>query len=331
MLSGSGASVTKLGGGTLTLSGANTYTGATTVNAGTLAYGVNNALAAGSVVVDGSSAVLSLGSFSDSVGGLTLANGGSITTSGGSLTSASTYDLRSGSIGGGLSGTVGMQKSTSGTVSISGANSYSGNTTIQTGTLNVTNSSGSATGSGTVTVNAGATLSGTGQIEAGTGKYIFINGALVVGDSTLSTPVASSMTLTTTGSGSTVLGAGSSLHLDLFSSGGDFTASLAAADRIRLFGTLDPTLGGSIILGNPNALAFVYGDRWTLFEVAGSNSILANIAIDTSALGLSPAQFAIFDRQNGTLSIVPEPERVALFLTGLGTFLFNRRRTQMRC
>jgi fibronectin-binding autotransporter adhesin len=331
VISGSGASLTKLGGGTLTLSGANTYTGTTTVIAGTLAYGVNNALAAGSVVVDGSTAVLSLGSFSDTVGGLTLANGGSIATSGGILTSTTTYDVRSGNIGGGLAGTVGLQKSTSGTVSISGANSYSGTTSVQTGTLNITNSSGSATGTGTVTVDATATLSGKGQIEAGAAKYIFINGALVVGDSTLSTPVASAMKLTTSGGGSTVLGAGSSLHLDLFSSAGDLTASLAAADRIRLFGTLDPTLGGSIVLGNPNALAFVYGDRWTLFEVVGTNSILADIAIDTSALGLSPAQFAIFDRQDGTLSIVPEPGRVILFLTGLCSIFFTRRRAQMWC
>ncbi|MGH8710813.1 MAG: filamentous hemagglutinin N-terminal domain-containing protein, partial [Burkholderiales bacterium] len=43
----------KQGTGTLTLSNANTFTGLTTVNAGTLAYGVNDALASGPVTVSG--------------------------------------------------------------------------------------------------------------------------------------------------------------------------------------------------------------------------------------------------------------------------------------
>jgi hypothetical protein len=43
------------------------FTGITTVNAGTLAYGANNALSTGNVTVDGASAVLSMLTFSDAV------------------------------------------------------------------------------------------------------------------------------------------------------------------------------------------------------------------------------------------------------------------------
>ncbi len=64
-------SVVKSGAGTFTLSGANTYTGLTTVNVGTLAYGVNDALSNGAVTVNGGT--LALGGFSDTVGAVTRA------------------------------------------------------------------------------------------------------------------------------------------------------------------------------------------------------------------------------------------------------------------
>ena len=47
------AGLTKSGSRTVTLSNANTYTGTTTVSAGTLAYGVNNAVGTGPVTVNG--------------------------------------------------------------------------------------------------------------------------------------------------------------------------------------------------------------------------------------------------------------------------------------
>ncbi|MEN6450481.1 MAG: autotransporter-associated beta strand repeat-containing protein, partial [Thermoguttaceae bacterium] len=52
MLAGS-AGLTKMGAGTLVLSGANSYTGTTTVTAGTLAYGANNVITLGDVFVNG--------------------------------------------------------------------------------------------------------------------------------------------------------------------------------------------------------------------------------------------------------------------------------------
>jgi autotransporter-associated beta strand protein len=57
VISGAGTSLTKLGGGTLTLSGANTYTGATNINAGTLALGNNNRIANASAVTVAAGAI----------------------------------------------------------------------------------------------------------------------------------------------------------------------------------------------------------------------------------------------------------------------------------
>ncbi|MEE2951865.1 MAG: DUF4347 domain-containing protein [Pseudomonadota bacterium] len=87
-ISGTG-SLVKEGAGALTLSGANTYTGGTTLNAGTLTLGSGSALAdSGAVMVAGGTLVLgnneTIGTLESSGGTLTLA-GYTLTASGGKL------------------------------------------------------------------------------------------------------------------------------------------------------------------------------------------------------------------------------------------------------
>ncbi len=137
---GGGGGLTKNDNGTLTLTGANTYTGLTTVNGGTLAYGADNVIP-GAVAVAGGE--FALGTHSGTVTGVSLTGGLISSSSSGTLTSTSDYDVRSGSITANLAGSVGLTKTTSGTVVLgslsgytpSGSLNYTGLTTINGGTL----------------------------------------------------------------------------------------------------------------------------------------------------------------------------------------------------
>lgn len=133
--------VIKTGANNQTLNGVNTYTGGTRIDQGTLTLGnATNTLAnTGAVNVNGGT--LALGNNNDTVGAVTLTSG-SITGTGnatnGILTgSGSDYDVRSGSVSAALAGSIGLTKTTAGTVTLSGNNTYTGTTTISDGVLSV--------------------------------------------------------------------------------------------------------------------------------------------------------------------------------------------------
>ena len=176
--------------------------------------------------------------------------------------------------------------------------------------------------------NTGNVLSGTGTIQNGTG-FVSINGALVVGDTTLGSPVASLLTIG--GTGSTIMGAGSQVKFDLFTGAGlgDSTAIAAAADRLKLFGALDFTLGGTLVLGNPTGMSgFAAGDQWLLADLSGGGSITGAFTLDYTALGLGGGLTGSLNNATGVFSIaaVPEPSRALLLMLGLMGVVGRRRR-----
>ncbi len=149
---------TKLGAGTLTLSGSNSYTGTTTVAGGTLEIAIPAAIPSASFTLDGGTIVNATGSanFGKSAGGVGAI---SLGAAGGTILSNNRLDMN-----GVISGpsptaslTYGRQSSTgSDFIVISGNNTYAGGTVLESG-LGVVVDNDSAFGTGTLEL-AGAVI-----------------------------------------------------------------------------------------------------------------------------------------------------------------------------
>ncbi|MBI3197632.1 MAG: autotransporter-associated beta strand repeat-containing protein [Rhodospirillales bacterium] len=152
-MSGSG-SLTKIGADVLTISGNNSYTGGTTVSAGTLRLGSATALpTAGALVVNGGS--LDLNGNNLTVGSLS-GLGGTLSLGGSTLT---VDETNSTSLATNITGTGGLTMQGSGTLSLTGTNTYTGPTTVSNGRVAV---NGSITSN--VTVGGNGNLGGSGTI-----------------------------------------------------------------------------------------------------------------------------------------------------------------------
>jgi fibronectin-binding autotransporter adhesin len=159
------------GTGTLTLSGENTYSGRTLVNSGMVAISADDNLgavpgttSAGRVVINGGT-VEFLASFT-----LNGSRGIALGPTTGSGTGAIQVDPDvtvdyAGIIADNDGGNDNLIKTGAGTLALLGANTFSGATTINEGSLRVNNTTGSGTGSGAVTVNETGILGGNGTIS----------------------------------------------------------------------------------------------------------------------------------------------------------------------
>ncbi|NCX33751.1 MAG: hypothetical protein EBX26_06630, partial [Actinobacteria bacterium] len=131
VISGAGA-VTKSSTGTLTLAAANSYTGTTTVSAGTLSVADASALggaAAGQGTTIETAGTLAIGNT------ISLGEPIALSGTGAVITVASSESATVSSV---ISSTGALTKTGAGTLTLSGTNAYSGKTTVSAGTLVIT-------------------------------------------------------------------------------------------------------------------------------------------------------------------------------------------------
>lgn len=161
---GGGGGLTKSTPGTVTLSGANTYTGTTLINGGTLIAGNVNTLSPNSPVnIAGSG--LDIQGNDQAAGAVTLTTG---TIDGSATLTAPSFNVQSGTVAPNLAGPGTLTKSAAGSVTLDGNLGYAGQTIVNGGTLtlngNNTYPGGTVINSGTAIVSADANL-GAGNIS----------------------------------------------------------------------------------------------------------------------------------------------------------------------
>lgn len=302
VISGTGGIVTKTGTGTWVLSGSNTYTGGTTLADGTLVIDSANALGtSGTVKFTGGTLQYGTGITADFSSRIANSAGAiDIDTNGNNVTFASA-----------LAGTNtgGLSKSGTGTLTLNGANAYTGGTTLNAGTLAVGNNS--ALGAGTLTVNGG-TLSASGgartlsnavtlaaDLTIGGSQDLTLSGGIALGgnrtftiDNTGTTTFSGSLTepwysdVTKAGNGRLVLSGSNSFSGAMIVNGGTLAVTnsgalgsstwgniVASGATLELSNNITVSEGGFTIAGTG------YSSAGAINNLSGNNTLSGQLVL----------------------------------------------------
>ncbi|NBQ38679.1 MAG: filamentous hemagglutinin N-terminal domain-containing protein, partial [Alphaproteobacteria bacterium] len=287
--------LTKQGAGSVTLSAANTYTGVTTINGGTIvatnATGLGTATGGAVTVNNGGTLDIQAALGTKTI---TLNNGGSLTTTAGTGSTSSNLALPSNitlNVGGSLSlfGVIsgagfGITKTGTGKLTLSTANTYTGAVTINGGTIVASNVTGLGTAAGgAVTINSGATLDI--QINIGS-KPIIVNPGGIIASSGGTGNTASNLSLSSDLT-INVAGAGSSLTLSGVISGTGYTITKTGSGILTL--NAANTFTGNLVLNAGNTYASVASSVDGSGNLSGALGAGANLVIAGGAMTVSAA------------------------------------------
>ncbi len=226
----------KTGIGTLILSGANTYVGATKISAGTLEVRNGSALSDTTTTTIESGATLAVTN-SETVGNIEGAGDISLAASQ-TLTAGNGTDT---ALSGNIVDSGRLAKTGTGKLTLSGTNTYSGGTTISGGTLTVGNEA--QLGSGAVQINNGSVLQTTASTTLDATVTLGTGGGVVdTGDSFLLNGVVSGTSLEKRGTGTLTLAGSNNYTGTTVVNGGklvvDGTIASSASTVINSGGTL---------------------------------------------------------------------------------------------
>jgi len=321
VISGSGL-LQKIGIGNVTLKGVNSYTGGTSIDAGWVTLGNNAAAGTGAITVNGGSLYLQ--------NGINASNSVALAAP---QSKVGVEGTSTGTLSGVISGTGTLNKDGTGTLVLTGANTFTGGVSVNAGSLLVNGSTLGAT-----VVAAGASLGGTGSV----GNVTLAAGAKITpgasGGSSIGTLTLASLKL----EGASVI-----------------QWNLARADQaagtgydcLKVTGLLDLSAASSlsklqlVLAGAPTNFDVQQAASFKLMDYGslnlGSNTNISDLfAIDVSGLkdqnGVSPQffQFSVVnDSVNRQLllnytSAIPEPSTygVSLGALGLAVAAVRRRR-----
>jgi autotransporter-associated beta strand protein len=257
----------KQGAGTLTISNTgNDYTGGTVIQGGTvLTGGVDTLPVAGNLTLTGGT--LNLNGGLQNISGAFVLDGGTVFFGQINKTGAA-YELRSGTVHASatLAGAVAANKTTEGTVVITGTSTYTGGTTVSAGTLQlgdgVTNGfiAGNIANTGTVAFNNASDQDWNGAITGATGSIVKDGpGALNVTGENQGNVTVNAGKITASGNGNN--------------------------SRLARFGNLTINNGARVEVGGINALGLGVGTNpprtilnpgGTLFTTEGSDTAIYN-------------------------------------------------------
>ncbi len=295
VMAGSGG-LTKTGSGTLTLGGANLYTGVTRVGGGALVLDVAQALAPASALVIDAPGQVQVNARQTVA---SLSGDGALALNGAAL--ATGADGSDSLFGGVVNGSGGLIKQGAGTLTLTGAHGNSGVTVIEAGTLQLSGNgalgSGGIQNQGELRLSRGDALtldqaiSGRGSLVITQGQVTLSNGAnsysgvtQVQGGSLITTaaerlPDASAVQVV----------AGAQLELG----GNETLASLQAAGSVKLAGNLttqaEQVYTGSLTLANPSGVTLT----GTLIDASRSNN-----QFGAAPLGLSGGQALVTAKES---------------------------------